>query len=249
MLSMNDAGEIHFRIRPLDDSNFPQWSKEIKVILLERNLWEIVTEKEVEPDIKDVKLKEQETQPRTERQKKERGNIASRSPSGENLLMEVLTTEIQQQPWIFDTAATSHFCNSREMFLDDFVTINNQILIGAVDDQTTVIKGKGTVKLMFGHVELLLRDVMYTPKLRRNLISGPCIDQKGAKFVGNNGKIDIFRKNGKLLCTAKLYNGLYYIFPDKCLNLSDDDNEYQSDSVHNVNEMCNLNVSNENLVS
>ncbi|KAF8783388.1 Retrovirus-related Pol polyprotein like [Argiope bruennichi] len=56
MLSMNDAGEINFRIRPLDDSNFPQWSKEIKVILLERNLWEIVTEKKVEPDIKDVKL-------------------------------------------------------------------------------------------------------------------------------------------------------------------------------------------------
>lgn len=424
---MMDAGEINFKIRPLEDVNFPQWSKEIKVILLERNLWEIVAEKEVEPTGEDKKLvndfkirknkafatifmnvskglrpiiehledpvlawkklkdyfqpdsrartmalknefyslkpepnekiaiygskleriaeqlqesghpideqdrcfqllrflpdemenviqniyrwgdknftfakvleelireegrlyqrkadqatmsyaattrkqgikekllcfqcnrkghfkrdcpfrgKEPVQQPRAGRMRK-RGNTSSRSRDGESFLMEVLTTESQEEPWIFDSAATAHFCKTRDMFEDDFINLQNQNLTGAVDGQTTIIKGKGTVKLFFGHVEILLRNVMYTPELRRNLLSGPCIDQKGAKFVGYKGKIDIFRKNGNLLCSAKLYNGLYYIFPDKCLNLNNANDYYnQSNGVNNVNEMHNLNVSN-----
>lgn len=38
--------EVHFKIKSLDDSNYAQWVKDVRVILLERNCLDIIEGRE-----------------------------------------------------------------------------------------------------------------------------------------------------------------------------------------------------------
>ncbi|GFQ82685.1 retrovirus-related Pol polyprotein from transposon TNT 1-94 [Trichonephila clavata] len=88
--------------------------------------------------------------------------------------------------WIFDTAATSHFC-CRKNSLQNFQRVNNMRLTVAVGGVTCEIKGTGTVSMIFqseGGSEIVdFKNVLYSPKLQRNLISGSLIDKAGSNFI------------------------------------------------------------------
>ncbi|GBN26392.1 hypothetical protein AVEN_64540-1 [Araneus ventricosus] len=76
------------------------------------------------------------------------------------------------------------------------------------------MKGKETVHLKIGNVQIKLSNVAYAPELRKVLLSGPCFDENGASFKGSKGEINVFHSNNELLFTAILINGLYYVFPE-----------------------------------
>ena len=114
--------------------------------------------------------------------------------------------------WVFDSAATTHFCQNRQLFTD-FQAVKNQAMAVAVNGVTCPIEGKGTVKLLFGNECIVLRNVFYSPKLRRNLLAGPRFDDGNAKFVGEKGEINVFNDLGRKLFTARKINGLYLAYP------------------------------------
>ena len=136
----------------------------------------------------------------------------------QNYLLEALTSDKTSGGWVFDCAATVHFCRQKELF-SEFTPVKNQTLLGAVDTLSTPIKGTGTVYLEFENSKIKLNNVAYAPELRRNLLSGACFDKRGATFKGGKGKIDVFDCNNERLFSAKLQNGLYYVFP-KCRSVS-----------------------------
>ncbi|GBO10569.1 Retrovirus-related Pol polyprotein from transposon TNT 1-94 [Araneus ventricosus] len=149
------------------------------------------------------------------RKKVSQDSVPNRHTSSEvrtSYLLEALFSS-EKGGWIFDLAATTNFCRDKDLF-SKFKLVNNQTLVGAVDNITTPIKGKGTVHLKIGNVQIKLSNVAYAPELRKNLLSGPCFDKNGASFKGSKGKIDVFHSNNELLFTAKLINGLYYVFPE-----------------------------------
>lgn len=120
------------------------------------------------------------------------------------------------EAWVFDTAASSHFCCNKELLLD-FKPVSNKDLVVAIDGVTCKIEGVGKVRMSFrikGKEEIVnLHNVLYSPKLRRNLMAGPLFDKGGATFVGGRGKIDIFNAEDRKICTAKKENGLYFLYP------------------------------------
>ncbi|GFT42093.1 copia protein [Trichonephila clavipes] len=89
--------------------------------------------------------------------------------------------------WVIDTAATSHFCNDKSLFLD-LKTITNMKMSLATEDKSCPVEGIGTlrfrVKYKGSFHEITLTDVLFNPKLRRNLLSGSRLESKGAHFVG-----------------------------------------------------------------
>ncbi|GFW89523.1 retrovirus-related Pol polyprotein from transposon TNT 1-94 [Trichonephila clavipes] len=89
--------------------------------------------------------------------------------------------------WIIDTAATSHFCNDKSLFLD-LKPITNMKMSLATEDKSCPVEGIGTlrfrVKYKGSFHEITLNDVLFNPKLRRNLLSGSRLESKGAHFVG-----------------------------------------------------------------
>ncbi|GFU84154.1 retrovirus-related Pol polyprotein from transposon TNT 1-94 [Trichonephila clavipes] len=89
--------------------------------------------------------------------------------------------------WVIDTAATSHFCNDKSLFLD-LKPITNMKMSLATEDKSCPVEGIGTlrfrVKYKGSFHEITLTDVLFNPKLRRNLLSGSRLESKGAHFMG-----------------------------------------------------------------
>ncbi|GFW40879.1 uncharacterized protein TNCV_4369271 [Trichonephila clavipes] len=95
--------------------------------------------------------------------------------------------------WVIDTAATSHFCNDKSLFLD-LKPITNMKMLLATEDKSCPVEGIGTlrfrVKYKGSFQEITLTDVLFNPNLRRNLLSGSRLESKGAHFVGTKGKFN-----------------------------------------------------------
>ncbi|GBN08374.1 Retrovirus-related Pol polyprotein from transposon TNT 1-94 [Araneus ventricosus] len=124
-------------------------------------------------------------------------------------------TNGNRNSWVFDTAASSHFCGNKNLFHEFQPLTNNTNMSVAIDGVNCKIEGIGTVKLLFkkGEEIVNLKNVMYSPKLRRNLMAGPLFDKGGASFIGGKGKIDVFSNDGRKLFSARKENGLYYVYP------------------------------------
>ena len=77
-------------------------------------------------------------------------------------------------------------------------------MVVAVDGVSFPVEGKGNVKMIFNNTEYCFSNVLYSPKLRRNLISGPRVDLMGGHFEDKNGKVNIYYKYNNYVSHAKL---------------------------------------------
>lgn len=117
--------------------------------------------------------------------------------------------------WAFDTAASAHFCFNKSLFTK-IDAVSDTSMAVAVDGISCPVEGIGTVKMQFtqyGIEDVILNNVMYSPRLRRNLISGSLIEEKGGSFTGKGGKIVIHAKDGRKIFHAVRENGLYFVYP------------------------------------
>lgn len=114
--------------------------------------------------------------------------------------------------WVFDTAASHHFCNNRKLFTN-FTPLRHEKMAVAVQGVSFPIEGKGKVKLKFGPRTIYLNEVMFSPKLRRNLISGPRFDMHNAEYYGGKGVVNMSDSEGELIFKATLKNGVYQVKP------------------------------------
>ncbi|GFY13190.1 retrovirus-related Pol polyprotein from transposon RE1 [Trichonephila clavipes] len=74
----------------------------------------------------------------------------------------------------------------------DLKPITNMKMSLATEDKSCPVEGIGTlrfrVKYKGSFHEITLSDVLFNPKLRRNLLSGSRLESKGAHFVGTKGR-------------------------------------------------------------
>lgn len=151
-----------------------------------------------------------------------------RSKPETSFVVEALSSEPQQnREWIFDTAASAHFCSNKDL-ITDFEALDNTTMSVAIGGVTCPVEGRGTVRLEFqnrGESEIIkLQNVLYSPKLRQNLISGSLVDNSNAYFVGKNNKITVYHNDGRVLFEAYKKRGLYFAKPYYGNNVKSDSN-------------------------
>lgn len=122
-------------------------------------------------------------------------------------------TRPEHNAWIFDTGATHHFCNDLDLYVK-FEPLYDKEMAVAVNGVTFPIEGTGIVDLKLEGKIVRFGNVLYSPKLRRNLISGTRLDSKGTTFRGGEGKLKVY-KNDETLFRATLKNGVYYVYPEE----------------------------------
>ena len=147
-------------------------------------------------------------------------NNTAESVSRQNaFVIERLACQVESQDklnWVIDTAATGHFCNNRDLFLD-YKPVKNASMSLAVNNAHSKIEGIGTVKfnvfIKGQKHEIFLHDCMYSPSLRRNLLSGSVVEENGCYFIGTQGRLLVYTPEGKQLFYGKRQDGLYFVRP------------------------------------
>ena len=119
---------------------------------------------------------------------------------------------VNQNVWIFDTAASHHhFCNNLKLF-SNFEYVNDEKMVLAANGIEFPIEGKGDIVINFSYRNFTLKNVLYSSDLRRNLVSGPMLDQHKLSFTGKNGYVKAY-SGSNCIFKAILQQGLYYIYP------------------------------------
>ncbi|KAI3728565.1 hypothetical protein L6452_17203 [Arctium lappa] len=108
--------------------------------------------------------------------------------------------------WWVDIGATHHVCHDKSNFISFKVVDDGQNLYMG-NAATTDVKGIGDVLLkMTSGKELKIRDVLYAPELRKNLVSGWLLNKFGFKLVFESYKF-VLSKN-------VMYVGMGYALDD-----------------------------------
>ncbi|GBM44945.1 hypothetical protein AVEN_126365-1 [Araneus ventricosus] len=82
----------------------------------------------------------------------------------------------QNTSWVFDTAATAHFCSNKSLYYS-FEPVSNMQMTLAVGEKGSPVEGKGIIHFLVKDKDgkfsdIILKDVLYNPNLCRNLLSG-----------------------------------------------------------------------------
>lgn len=97
-----------------------------------------------------------------------------------------------------DSASSRHVAKNKESFVElkEVKAGDHRIYMG---NNSYCDVGIGTVKIMLpGDKNLYLTDVLYSPTMRRNLISVPRLDEKDFEVRFRSGKVSV-GKHGRIM--------------------------------------------------
>nr|GEW35100.1 zinc finger, CCHC-type [Tanacetum cinerariifolium] len=97
-------------------------------------------------------------------------------------------TKVDAIAWWIDSGATTHVCKDRCWF-KTYEPVKDGSVLYMGDDHFALVHGKGIVVLEFSYGKsITLFNVLYVPKLHKNLISGPVLNKCGYKQVYESDK-------------------------------------------------------------
>jgi hypothetical protein len=101
-----------------------------------------------------------------------------------------------------DSTITSHVLNQREAFIS--FEASEKTMVGGVGGIKTHAEGRGTVQLESTcnrqKFTLTLKDVLYIPNNKNNLISLECWEAAGGRYAAHDGMLMLSTKNGNPCC-------------------------------------------------
>lgn len=144
---------------------------------------------------------------------------------------EVNQVDVSSIVFCIDSGCTDHLINGKEYF-SDFMYLNNPIKIHIAKNNSFMeATGVGNLKVksyVFGKsYEILIKNVLFVPNLRRNLLSIKRLELSNIKVIFENGKVLLYKENNLLGIGKrdKLYEISFELNRSECLNIE----------VHNEN--------------
>ena len=119
-------------------------------------------------------------------------------------------SNIKNNEWIIDSAATSHMVNDKKFF-DKFIPLKNKIYLADGSYVVTEGVGSGRIKIyneLNDSQSCYLENVLYIPKLDGNLLSIIKMVQKGICVEFKNNKCTI-SKNNKEIGVGYVHGNIY----------------------------------------
>nr|GEW27832.1 putative nucleotidyltransferase, ribonuclease H [Tanacetum cinerariifolium] len=126
-----------------------------------------------------------------------------------SLISEAFYVQVDAIAWWIDFGATTHVCKDRCWF-KTYEPVEDGSVLYMGDDHFDPVHEKGSVVLEFSSGKYItLFNVLYVPKLRKNLISCPVLNKCGYKHVHESDKY-ILSKSGVFVGFGYYNNGIIH---------------------------------------
>ncbi|GAB1865899.1 Retrovirus-related pol polyprotein from transposon tnt 1-94 [Camponotus japonicus] len=108
--------------------------------------------------------------------KRDKGNKSSKDQNAnhvdESFFINSPEAENEQQDWCIDSGCTSHLCKDRDSF-SNYENMDRRIQLASTAKASVVAKGDAKLTVQYGEncKSISLRDALYVPELRTNLMS------------------------------------------------------------------------------
>ncbi|KAG8381226.1 hypothetical protein BUALT_Bualt06G0100200 [Buddleja alternifolia] len=148
-----------------------------------------------------------------------------------------LLSMFQPLAWWVDSASSRHVAKTRDVFvkMKEVKADNHKLYMG--NKTYCDVLGIGTIKFGFpGENNLILTDVVYVPNMRRNLLSVPCLDEKGFEVHFHSSEVSI-ENYGRILVWSSKVDGLYR------LNVANSNSKMKNPSSAYIDDPCMFDVS------
>ncbi|WVZ89020.1 hypothetical protein U9M48_035482 [Paspalum notatum var. saurae] len=151
-----------------------------------------------------------------EKKKPDSQDNSNRDPSKEGthfiyVCTESLFTTTFPNSWVVDSSSTSHIARDHKSFtsMQTIPKGNRYVYLGTNAKADILGIGNYVLKL-FGGRKLLLNDTLYSPSMRRNLISVSQLESIGYDIPFGKGNVKILLDE-KLVHTGVQHDGLYFL--------------------------------------
>nr|GEX70587.1 zinc finger, CCHC-type [Tanacetum cinerariifolium] len=149
-----------------------------------------------------------------------------------SLISEAFYVHVDAIAWWIDSGATTYVVKDRCWF-KTFEPVEDRSVLYIGDEHFAPVHGKGSVALEFSSRKTVtLFNVLYVPKIRKNLVSGPVLNKCGYKHVYESDKY-ILSKCGVFVGFGYYNNGMFMLNLNKVPD--DSDSVYMSSSTTVVN--------------
>lgn len=112
--------------------------------------------------------------------------------------------------WYIDSGASMHMCSNKKWMHD--VREPSVKYITVANSEPLSVEAEGNVSINISKDnKILVRNVLFVPGLAANLISVSTIAKSGFRAAFHAKGCDIIDKNGKLICSATLFDKLYVL--------------------------------------
>nr|GEV04433.1 zinc finger, CCHC-type [Tanacetum cinerariifolium] len=129
-------------------------------------------------------------------------------------------TKVDAIMWWIDSGATTHVCKDRCWF-KTYEPVEDRSVLYMGDDHFALVHGKGSVSLEFGFGKTItLFNVLYVPKLCKNLVFGPMLNKYGYKHVYESDKY-ILSNSGVFVGFGYYNNSMFMLNLNKVPDDSD----------------------------
>ena len=125
------------------------------------------------------------------------------------LVVETCFAACSTSSWVVDTGATDHVCYTLQGFLQRRQLSEGEITISLGNAARVAVAAVGDVHLSFSDSVLVLKNVLYVPGFRKNLISVPKLFLDGYSVIFNDNVV--IMRNNSFICSGMLVNNLYTI--------------------------------------
>nr|GEU32814.1 zinc finger, CCHC-type [Tanacetum cinerariifolium] len=106
-----------------------------------------------------------------------------------SLIFEAFYMQVDYIAWWIDSGATTYVCKDR-CWIKTFEPVEDGSVLYMGDEHFTHVHGKGSVALEFSSGKTItLFNVLYVPKLCKNLVSGPVFNKCGYKQMSSSSTV------------------------------------------------------------
>ena len=130
----------------------------------------------------------------------------------ENFVVVILESNVvmDSKDWWIDSRAIRHICGDRNSFVNfQKIESGEKLYMGNVFSSMVEDKGDVVLNLTLGK-KLTLMDVLFVPKIRKNLVSTSLLSKKGFKLVFDSDKL-VLTKGGAFIGKGYMSEGLFKI--------------------------------------